>query len=470
MGGASTAQTTLNLTNLAAGTYRVLVVPPDASTGSAELTLANGLTGSLPSDGSSQSFSSTVPRQNGYFTFSATAGDDLALAVTGLALSPSSPNYVRVWVNRPDGYSVTSFYCYTTTTPGCSTALMDLPLTGTYTVLVEPQGPSTMSFSIALSTDITGTLTAGTPMSLTFAAPGQNALPSFTATAGQTVALQLGSVSTTPSGKTLALTVYNASGAGIASGSTASQTTLNLTNLAAGTYRVLVVPPDASTGSAQLTLATGLIGSLPSNGSSQSFSTTVASQNGYFTFSATAGNDFGLALTGLSLSPSTPNYVRVYVDQPNGTNVANFYCYLTSSPGCTSNLLNLLETGTYAVRVLAQGAYTMSFTLTLSQDSTGTLTAGTPLSVNLSVPGALALPTFTATQGQSKSVTLSSISTTPSGKSVTLSAFNPSGGQIASTSNATQATLNLSNLAAGTYSVLVMPADAATATGQLQIQ
>jgi len=46
----------------------------------------------------------------------------------------------------------------------------------------------------------------------------------------------------------------------------------------------------------------------------------------------------------------------------------------------------------------------------------------------------------------------------------------PSGTQVASTSGTTQATLNLTNLVAGTYSVLIVPQLAATATLHVQIQ
>ena len=77
---------------------------------------------------------------------------------------------------------------------------------------------------------------------------------------------------------------------------------------------------------------------------------------------------------------------------------------------------------------------------------------------------------FTATAGQTFALNMGSIVTTPSSKSVTMSVFNPSGSQIASASNTTGATLNLTNLAAGTYHVLLAPADAATATLNVKVQ
>ena len=470
VGQASSAtMATLNLTNLAAGTYSVLVVPNDAATGSVQATLANGLTGTLPADGTTQSFSSSVPRQNGYFTFSANAGANLGIAMTGLALTPSSPTYVYFEVLQPNTSVISSFYCYTTSSPGCSASLTNLPATGTYTVRVTPQGAQTMSFNLTLSQDVTGTLTAGTPATATLSVPGKQALYTFTATAGQTVALYMGSISTTPAGKTVWMYAINPSGTQIGSVGNASQGTLNLTNLAAGTYSVLIVPSDAASGSVQVTLANGLTGTLPTDGTSQSLSTTVPAQNAYFTFSATAGANLGIAFTGLSLSPGSPNYVKVEVQQPNGNWLVNGWCYTTNAPGCSWSLLNVAQTGTYTVRVTPQGPQTMSFNLTLSQDVTGTLTAGTPATATLSVPGNQALYTFTATAGQTVALYMGSISTTPAGKTVWMYAINPSGTQIGSVGNASQGTLNLTNLAAGTYSVLIVPNDAATGSVQVTL-
>jgi len=128
------------------------------------------------------------------------------------------------------------------------------------------------------------------------------------------------------------------------------------------------------------------------------------------------------------------------------------------------------DTGQYLIRVVEENSRPLSFGITLSPDLTGTLTAGVPLSLVLNVPGREALPTFAATAGQNIAVTMSSIATTPSGKLVYMNVYNAAGTLVSSTSSTTQATLNLTNLAAGTYSVLILPQYAATASLQLQIQ
>jgi YD repeat-containing protein len=89
--------------------------------------------------------------------------------------------------------------------------------------------------------------------------------------------------------------------------------------------------------------------------------------------------------------------------------------------------------------------------------NSGALSLSTPLNVNLITPGQSAALTFTATTGQSLNLNLAGISTTPAGGMVTISVYNPSGALISSTTGSTTATLNLINLSAGNYSVVIMP-------------
>jgi hypothetical protein len=161
--------------------------------------------------------------------------------------------------------------------------------------------------------------------------------------------------------------------------------------------------------------------------------------------------------------------VYVYVYRPNGWTYTSAVCYQSSSPGCSLSLLNLPDTGTYQVVVQPGGAVSASYTLTLSSNVTGTLSS-TPLALSLDAPGRQGWPSFTATAGQNLAVTTSSIATTPSGKQVTMTVYNASGGYIGGATSTTGSTLNLTNLAAGTYNVLLMPADAATATLNVKVQ
>jgi YD repeat-containing protein len=470
-----TTEAIYNLRNLAAGTYTMLLAPTNGATASMQVTLADGSVGTLPSDGTGVPFSTTVRGQTSYYTFTANAGDDLGLGLTGLTLTPSSSTGVRLYVYRPSGSQVGSFVtCTASQSPGCSRSLLNLPETGSYTVIVQPAGGEfvTMSGTFTLSHNVTGTLVPGTPLNVSVTHLGQQALLSFSASAGQTLALHMGSVATTPSGKNIAIRVYDPAGTQIEANSGTTQEVYNLTNLAAGTYTMLLIPANAATGSMQVTLADGSLGTLASDGTSVPFSTTVRGQKSYYTFTAAAGDDLGLALTGLTLNPSSTIGVRLFVYRPSGSQVGSFItCGTSSTPGCSRSLLNLPETGTYTVIVDPAGQFVaMAGALTLSHHVTGELVLGTPLSVSATLPGQHALLSFNATAGQSASFSMSSISTTPGGKSVRMYVYNPSGSQVGTVTHTAQGSVNLTNLVAGTYSVLIAPFDAATASMQVQVQ
>lgn len=464
----ATTPATLNLTNLVAGTYTVTVVPTYAATGSAQVTIATGLTGTLTSNGTTTNYSTSVAGQIGYFTFSGTSGANLGLGITGLSLTPSSPTTANVRIYKPDNTQLTSVNCATTQT-GCQIAMRALTATGTYRVEIEPGAQQSASYALTLSQSSGSALTPSTTsVPVTFSVPGQNAQYTFTATAGQIVAVRLAGTSMAPANSDVAVRVYNPSGSQILSGNaTTTGVTLNLTNLVAGTYSISVVPTYAATGSAQLTLAPGLTGAHTADGTTTNYNAVVAGQVLYASYSGTVGQNFGLGLTGLVLTPASPTTINVRIYKPDNTQLTSINC-TTANTGCALDLRNLPATGTYRIEAEQGAQQTASYGLTLSQSVSGTLAAGTPLPISLTSPGQTAVLTFTATAGQSIPVTLATPSMTPAGSQVIVRAYNPSGGQFAS-GNATTGpvTLNLNNLSAGTYTVLVMPTYAATGTLQL---
>lgn len=239
---------TLNLVNLpASGTYSVYVAPRDASTGSVQLTLAAGIAGTLTANGSTQNFATTLPQQNAYFTFAATAGDDLGLAITNLVITPTSPNYARIWVVKPSGYAMISgSNCYTTTSPGCSFNLIDVPETGTYKVTIESMGQQTMTANVTLSPAVATSPSLAAPLTVQLDAPGELALLPFTVSSGQPIAVNVTSGGTTPTGKQVQLAVYDPSGAIVQQTTLGSAAKFNLTNLSSGAYKLLISPADAS--------------------------------------------------------------------------------------------------------------------------------------------------------------------------------------------------------------------------------
>jgi hypothetical protein len=175
-----------------------------------------------------------------------------------MALSPSTPNYYPIigYVYKPDGSLLVNPYCYTTNPgPGCNATMLNLPQTGTYPVRIDSPAQQNMSFQLSIVPAVTATLVSGTPQSVSLSIAGQFEVLSFTATAGQSATLQLGSVSTVPSGQSVLATVYNPSGGQVTSlTSSGTSVSVSLTNLSAGTYKVVVVPNYAATATAQVSL------------------------------------------------------------------------------------------------------------------------------------------------------------------------------------------------------------------------
>jgi large repetitive protein len=150
--------------------------------------------------------------------------------------NPDGTTYVY---DSVDGVYWSSYPC-AASGGGCGFKLLNLTQTGTYSVTVVPNGAATMSFTATLSTDVTQTLAVNTPYALNLQYLAQEGLPSFTATAGQTFALQVSGISTTPASNIVYIYVIKPGGAVLTTANTTTGTTINLPNLAAGTYQVLL--------------------------------------------------------------------------------------------------------------------------------------------------------------------------------------------------------------------------------------
>lgn len=400
----------------------------------------------------------------------ATAGEHMGVGLTGLAMS--SGGSITVALYQPNGTYIWGRSCNVADPlSSCGLQYLDLPVTGNYILMATPNGTATMSFNLNVSAPITGTLTPGIPFDANTMIPGQFTVVTFTATQGQAMALNLGSVVTTPAGVNMYLSVTGPTGAAVGSPITTKATTVNYTNLAAGTYRVFLVPYFGVTASAQLTLANGLTGTLQSDGTtSATLNSSVPGQNGYFAIPATAGQNIGIALRSLVMTPGTVGSITLSLYQPNGTYMWGRSC-LVSDPmsSCGLQFTEVPATGDYLLTAVPNGSAKMSFNLTVSRALTGSLAPGTPLNLNLAVPGQFAYLTFTATAGQTMALNLGSVVTTPTGVNMYLSVTGPNGAAVGSPLTTTNTTINYTNLAAGTYKVFLVAYFGITASAQLTL-
>jgi YD repeat-containing protein len=245
---------TLNLPDLpVTGNYTLFVDPGAGETLSATTKLVAGAAGVVALDGVSSDFSTTVPGQNAYLTFMATAGQNLGLGLSDLVMPGEANNYVRFYVYRPNGTQLSTALCSITNNI-CQINLTNLTA-GTYRVMVQApfNGDRTMSFKGTLSTDKAATLTRNVDYALTLPRYGQNGRLTFAATQGESLVLRVAGQVTVPAGGISYYTVYKPDGTLLKSTSTTSVVGLSLPNLpATGNYTVFADPGNGQTMSAQV--------------------------------------------------------------------------------------------------------------------------------------------------------------------------------------------------------------------------
>jgi len=234
------------------GTYKVFVDPQSSYFGSVTVGLyvvPADTTGTMTL-GTGTTITTTVPGQNATRTFSGSVNQRLSFNFTGVTM-PS----VKVIVRAPNGVAM---FQDTLGTDGDFIEPRTLTAAGTYTVTIDPQGPSTGSVTLTfynVPADATGSTT------VSIGTPGQNGKLTFTGTSGQ----HTFTASTTvpaAAGQTasVAITVYQGTTISPAN-QVANSTTgpdgnsFQATLSAPGTYTIYVDPFGAAVGSVTVTVS-----------------------------------------------------------------------------------------------------------------------------------------------------------------------------------------------------------------------
>ena len=132
-----------------------------------------------------------------------------------------------------------------------------LPVSGTYTITIDPQGAATGSTTLTLydvPADVSGSIAiGGGPLPLSIATPGQNARITFDGTAGRAISLRLSSVTISSS----YLSILKPDGTTLVPKTLvgASDRTITATLPANGSYTIVIDPQAAATGNMTLTLS-----------------------------------------------------------------------------------------------------------------------------------------------------------------------------------------------------------------------
>ena len=478
--GTSITATTVNsyatfeLANLAAGTYGVYVFPAYPCTSSFQMTLQPASIGTIPVNGTVTNFSTSALRQTADMQFSGTAGQQVSLALNNVVMTPGTTNEYWLQLNKPDGTAAWAGWWFTYA-QGFEWAPYALPESGTYTLSLYPSDPETLTATATVSADVIGTLPIGNIVNVSLPTTGQSAAYSFTATEGQSLALSVGGITTTPANTSLQATVYNSSGAVVgATQTTNSNAIFNLNSLAADTYTVFIAPQYPCTSTLTITLQPGSVASLSVNGSSTAFNTTELGQNVYLSFFGNAGESVSVAFDNLDIQPPYNSITYwLQIDNPDGSaSYAYWFWNNGDGAGFVWPMWVLPQTGLYSITFYPNSGYAQSLSgaATVSSNVTGSLTVGAPVGVNLPELGQGAMYTFTAVAGQNLTLNVSSVATIPVNTALNVAVVNSAGTVVSQTKTSTSATLSLTNLAADTYSVRVSPALPCTSTLQIALQ
>jgi Bacterial pre-peptidase C-terminal domain len=359
----------------AAGTYTVMVNDGTSYGSSATFALKLDAGAALVANATATNGTAGAG-QSPRYTFSATAGQTFGIGLTNLVYTPSSSTTpTAMTLYKPDGTQIASASCYPSQT-GCNVDLVNAPVTGTYSVVIDPPTDvTTATYTIQLSNPLAGALTLGSATGTTVATtrPGQNIAYTITATAGQNFGVGLSDVTiNTPSTASYAtMTVYQPSGAQVSSVNcypTQGGCALYVNNAVAGTYSVVVTRLYAATGSAKLWANNDAAGALTANVAANV--SLKSGQNARYSFAGTVGQAVGIEVSQLVTVP-TGKPMQVYVYRPTDTIITYGYYYnpwqsiAVNGTGGTLTLPALPAAGTYTVMVNDGTSYGSSATFAL---------------------------------------------------------------------------------------------------------
>ena len=454
------------------GTYSVILTPAAATTQSGyKVALLRG--SMLEVDGPASDVVIANPGEAARLTFAGVAGENLGLGVSGVALNPATSASVSVAAYTPNGLSMLISTVCAADGTRCAANLENLPVTGIYTVIVQPVNGQTGTQRVWLSRDVGGKLVNGVPLTVALTRPGHNARLTLTATAGSLLALQVRGVTTAPMGQGLLAIIYQPDRAWLAytHWTGAGQTLVTPPLPVTGTYTVFIEPEPAAQAAATATMEV-LVDpgrTLDVDGPTQSVAIGAAGGSARFVFSATAGQNLGVGVHGLALVPSTDAVASIY--KPDGTPLVAYSCTATSGGCGGGNLLNVPATGTYGIVVRPVAGATGSVSATLSSDLAGSVVAGgAPFVLNLERPGRNARLTFAGIAGQTLRLSWSSVSSVASYTYLTF--VSPGGSTLALTSVLSSGTsiYDLPALpVAGNYTLLVDPPAPVTLNATVRI-
>ena len=417
--------------------------------------------------------------QNVQVTFDGIADQRISMKITGVAMTGGNAN-VDVSIKKPDGTNLVTNSFISSSGGYIDTRV--LPVTGTYTILVDPQGTNTGSVTLTLydvPPDITAPIApGGSSVTVITNTPGQNGQLSFVGLTNQRVMLKISGVALTGGTiNSVTVAIKNPDGTTLQSNIVSSATGFIDTQTlpADGAYTILIDPTNASTGSVTLTLyavTDDLIGNITPGDPAVTVSTSSAGQNVKLMFEGTANQRVSVRITGVVLTGGTSNRATVAIKKPDGTNLASA---IVDSAGAFIDTKTLPVTGTYTLLVDPNDTATGSMTLTLYDvpaDVSGPIVpGGSVATVTTMTPGQNAQLTFEGVINQRVSLDITGVSVTNNG-SLTVTIRKPDGTNLAASivGHNSVGFIDVKILpVTGTYTVFVDPNTFNTTTANLKL-
>jgi large repetitive protein len=397
------------------GAYTAVVDALGDRAGTLSLTLTQPLGGAITTTDAPLAVT-LQPGQDVRKTFDGTAGQWMTFAVSAISsgLSPGCQQWfgsVYLAILKPDGTALVSAY-----STQCGADLdVQLPVTGTYTALVDVEARSG-SLTVTLSEPSGGPITpTDAPLALTLR-PGQDVRKTFSGTPGQLITFAVSGISASLAPgcqqwfQYITVSIVKADGSTLTSGTlTQCGGDLDVQLPVAGTYAAVVDTLYPAEGSLTVTLSDPVGGSISPTDAPLAV-TLRPGQDVRKTFSGTAGQwmSFGVSNVSAGLSPGCQQWfatVLVAILKPDGTTLTS-----TAVTQCGGDIdVQLPVTGAYTALVDAVNAGSGSLTVTLSDAVTATTAInGAPIQIALGRPGQDARLTFDGTSGQQVTVRVTS--------------------------------------------------------------
>lgn len=410
---------------ITAGTVRLFDVPAD-------------VTASVAPGGAAVTVSTSAVGQRARVTFSGAAGQRVSIKVDGVGLSSSTHGYLGAmlvesgtenWLASAEAYA----------SSGGFLDVVTLPTTGTYAVVLYPLVEDLITSATVrvydVPPDATSTTSLGSSVTPAVAVPGQNAVTTFTGTAGQRVVANVTAAALAPTNANALISVETASGDWVGAATLVNASTGPLVSVvlpSSGQYRLRFDPAAAATGSATFSLldATDVVVQATAGGPAVTAATTIVGQNAAVRFTGTAGQRISFTVGGFTLSTTENQYVRAWLDGPVGQIGPTEQAY--AAPGeLFADTITLPTSGTYTINLDPVASDLMTGASVRIYDvpaDTPTATAiGSSVSPSTTVPGQTRSYTFSGSANQKIAIAMSGLTLSPASEEVALLLYNPNG-------------------------------------------